>query len=483
MNDIIEQIKLIDESNDIYGTYNKAVSICNFLELEANEELLSKNNLIAIYGSWGSGKSCLMKTIEQNLNKEKFKTKWFDTWKYEKDDNLPYSLFKFILQDDILNNLKEKGTFLLNIGYGLLKSLVKGVDFNFNNNSNSDTNTNTTSITINPGEMLDEVEIQKERIKNNIENKKCLWEKIQEFEKEFSTLKIGKEKLVIFLDDLDRCESDNIVTLISSIKLLLSSNPQIIFIIGIDKQAVTLALQNRYNNDFNKADEYLEKIFPINFQMSSNLQMLNYLKFISRVTDLNEEDSKVVFDFMNKIKFFNARHVKKVFRKYFIIKDYLKSKEIDLNDKYVVIFVLYMIILNTFYNDEYQCLMMEDKEKIYKNIKLHYNSADKRKEWQFNDYFKKCVVVRCNKKIDVYDFVIRFSSYKIKEFEIPVNISQNNRLIFLYDKWVGLFDNNVCNDFLEFVVNNPEMLKIFYEGEKYKSDIINNYIKIIDYIL
>ena len=69
MNDIIEQIKLIDESNDIYGTYNKAVSICNFLELEANEELLSKNNLIAIYGSWGSGKSCLMKTIEQNLNK------------------------------------------------------------------------------------------------------------------------------------------------------------------------------------------------------------------------------------------------------------------------------------------------------------------------------------------------------------------------------------------------------------------------------
>ena len=51
------------------------------------------------------------------------------------------------------------------------------------------------------------------------------------------------------------------------------------------------------------------------------------------------------------------------------------------------------------------------------NIKLHYNSADKRKEWQFNEYFKKCVVVRPNKKIDVYDFVIRFSSYKIKEFE------------------------------------------------------------------
>ena len=471
MNDIIEQVKLIDESNDIYGTYNKAVSICNFLELEANEELLSKNNLIAIYGSWGSGKSCLMKTIEQNLNKSKFKTKWFDTWKYEKDDNLPYSLFKFILQDDILNNLKEKGESALNYAYGLFKSLVKGVELNFN------------AITLKPGEILDEAEIQQAQINNNKENKKCLWEKIQEFEKEFSVLKINKERLIIFLDDLDRCESDNIVTLISSIKLLLSSNPQIIFIIGIDKQAVTLALQNRYNNDFNKADEYLEKIFPINFQISNNLQMSNYLKFISNVTDLNEEDSKVVFDFMDKIKFFNARHVKKVFRKYFIIKDYVKSKEIDLNDKYIVIFVLYMIILNTFYNDEYQYLMMEDKEKIYKHVKLYTDSREKRREWQFNDYSKKSVIDIEKNNFNIYDVIIRFSSYRIEKYEIPIASYEEDALVFLYNNWVGLFDNNICNNFLDFVVNNSDMLKIFYEEEKYKSDIINNYIKIIDYIL
>ena len=39
-----------------------------------------------------------------------------------------------------------------------------------------------------------------------------------------------------------------------------------------------------------------------------------------------------------------------------------------------------MIILNTFYNDEYQYLMMEDKEKIYnkiqknKEISIHYTT-------------------------------------------------------------------------------------------------------------
>ena len=49
-----------------FGTYDKAIAICNFLQLENNKKLLEKNNLIAIYGLWGIGKSGLMKTIESN---------------------------------------------------------------------------------------------------------------------------------------------------------------------------------------------------------------------------------------------------------------------------------------------------------------------------------------------------------------------------------------------------------------------------------
>ena len=100
MEELIEEVKEINEENDIFGTYQKAKSICEFIELERNQELLSNNNLIAIYGAWGTGKSCLMKTIYNKLNKDKFDTLWFDTWKYEKDENLAYSLFKYIGKED-----------------------------------------------------------------------------------------------------------------------------------------------------------------------------------------------------------------------------------------------------------------------------------------------------------------------------------------------------------------------------------------------
>ena len=93
-----------------------------------------------------------------------------------------------------------------------------------------------------PGDALDEAENKDKEIIEKAEKKKCLWEKIDEFEGVFKDISFSNKKLVVFLDDLDRCESENIVTLLSAIKLMLSINKNIIFIIGIDKKAVTLAL-------------------------------------------------------------------------------------------------------------------------------------------------------------------------------------------------------------------------------------------------
>lgn len=49
---LIEEKKILTEENDMFSTYEKAISICDFIELEENKKLLEKNNLIAIYGSY-----------------------------------------------------------------------------------------------------------------------------------------------------------------------------------------------------------------------------------------------------------------------------------------------------------------------------------------------------------------------------------------------------------------------------------------------
>ena len=472
---LIEEIKVLNRENDMFGTYDKAMAICNFLQLENNKKLLEKNNLIAIYGVWGSGKSCLMKTIESNLPKNEFETVWFDTWKYEKDDNLPYSLLKFMTKNKKINRLKENGKNILETGYSILKSMAKGIDINLG------------IINIKPGEAIDEVQkLDEERVKK-IEDNKCLWEKINEFEEEYSKMTFNNKKLVVFLDDLDRCESENIINLISSIKLLLSVNKNIIFIIGIDKKAVTLALQNKYNNDFNKADEYLEKIFPINFIISNNINVENFEDSIVKIMKISHEDAKKIVDFLSSIAFSNSRHIKKVLRKYISIKEYLIRKDINLCNIYNIILVLYFIIIHIFHNDEYKYLLLENKEKIYNKILLiNYDRNTGRKlENQFEQYNKKECNLNYNngKKYEVFKLLVRFSSYKLTIKELKAAKYLEGGAFIEYYNWLGLFDDSICKNFIEFIMSNTNFLDTLFENGTYNDKKVYNMINEINNII
>jgi len=50
--------------------------------------------VVGVFGSWGSGKTSLMRFVEHSLAESKpptgpgFRLAWFDAWKYEKEDAL-----------------------------------------------------------------------------------------------------------------------------------------------------------------------------------------------------------------------------------------------------------------------------------------------------------------------------------------------------------------------------------------------------------
>lgn len=466
--EVIENVKEIDENNDLFGTYTKAKSILDFIELKENEKLLSENNLIAIYGEWGIGKSCLMKTIQENLDKERYDTCWFDTWKYEHDTNLAYSLLKFIDNGNFIRKLEKSTTIGLKTVFGLMKSFASGIQIN----------TKATSLNLN--DMITCAQEEDKKIEDYIRNEDCLWEKVNKFEEEFSKIKPQNDKkIIVFLDDLDRCESENIITLISSIKLLLSLNKNIIFIIGIDKKAVTLALKNKYNNDCNKADEYLEKIFPLNFEITSKIQNDNLLNYIEKVMDLDKKRAQFVLDFFNEINFNNSRHLKKVLRKYYLMKNYLKTK-IDLNNDFCIVLVLYMIILNTFYEDEYRVLLEKNKEKIYNQIVLNWKSRDGSSH---SCAFLKYSKVMQRTKTDIFDFVVRFSSFNYSSNNINCMSSMESSVYIDYDVWKSDFPDNICSEFIDFILNNFDCLTSFINNNKIDKDKLYSYISIIDDIM
>ena len=468
LNELIENVKEINSENDIFGTYQKALSITEFIELDENEKILSENNLIAIYGEWGTGKSCLMKTIASKLNKQKYDISWFDTWKYEHDDNLAYSLFKFIGQNRFLEQQKIKS--ILSSVYGIFKSLTNA---NFGASKKLD-------------DIINKVVEAGQKMSKNVEDQKCLWEKINEFEHAFASITFDNDKkLIVFLDDLDRCESENIITLISAIKLLLSINKNIIFIIGLDKKAVTLALRNKYNNDFNKADEYLEKIFPINFEITNKLQNNNLLDYISNATGLNTIDSKIILNLFKELNFSNARHIKKVLRKYYLSKNYLSTK-IDINNKYFVSIIIYTLILNIFYNDEYKALLLKDKEKIYENIRLTRKDRDgNTSEYPFSKYKLQSNWSREDScSLNIYDFLIRFSSYKYQRNYLHLAyVSTPSMAGIEVNDWLALFDNSICRNFIKFSLAYEDIFSCLLQNNSVNDAIIYDILKEVDNIV
>lgn len=87
----------------------------------------------------------------------------------------------------------------------------------------------------------------------------------------------GIKKLVIFIDDLDRCKPPKSVEIIEAISTILDAN-NCVFIIGMDSKMVALSIESKYkgflnsNTDLvqgnlNLGKSFLEKIVQINFRI------------------------------------------------------------------------------------------------------------------------------------------------------------------------------------------------------------------------
>lgn len=230
--------------------YIKVKALKTFLEREEHKDFLLCNNLIALYGEWGSGKSSIFRTLEKDISTLEFTPLIFEAWKYEKDDNLAFSLLEFILEKIIPNEEKRK-TALRNKAWKRLKNFSKG-------------------ITI----KSQYIDLSLASLTEPIEEEHSLYTETEKFISEFQERieeNRNKKRILVMIDDLDRCDDENITNLLSALKLMFSVE-NVIFICGIDKEAVVKTLIRKYN-DKDKAEEYLEKIFSINFNVirSSNI--------------------------------------------------------------------------------------------------------------------------------------------------------------------------------------------------------------------
>jgi predicted KAP-like P-loop ATPase len=121
---------------------------------------------------------------------------------------------------------------------------------------------------------------------------------IREFHKQFAELIELSEikKLVVFIDDLDRCNPDTIIETLEAIRLFLYAKDTV-FILAADERLVKYAVTRKYpdipgiQSDISR--DYLEKLvqFPVTVTPLGRAEVETYMKllFVSNAS-LNDED-------------------------------------------------------------------------------------------------------------------------------------------------------------------------------------------------
>lgn len=254
-----------------------------------NDELLPAS--IGIYGDWGSGKSSLMQMCKSQLEQEddNIKCLIFNGWLFESYDDAKTAILGTIL-DEISQNmtLSEKAKKILNGLYSSVdkfKLLTKvgktGLDLVLTGGLGTLANMTIDSII----KQIPSVSVDSDRIKESVHDElsnKELRDDIRKFQKNFSELleesKISK--LIVFVDELDRCTPDTILNTLEAIKLFLF-NGNVAFIVGADERHISYAVKSKFKDiegiQINIGKEYLEKL----------------IQYPIRIPRLNEEEVEI----------------------------------------------------------------------------------------------------------------------------------------------------------------------------------------------
>ena len=97
------------------------------------------------------------------------------------------------------------------------------------------------------------------------------------------------ERMVVFIDDLDRCLPEVTFEVLEALKLYLNI-PKLVFVVGLDRRVVESYVKHHYKKDEidnSKARHYLDKMFQVEVEIPpSQMQIEGYLD--QQIKSLNE---------------------------------------------------------------------------------------------------------------------------------------------------------------------------------------------------
>jgi hypothetical protein len=234
---------------------------------------------VGIFGGWGSGKTTLMQAIERELDPSQMVAVRFSAWRYEKEEHLIVPLLDTVRealvewgsgrpaqQDRARRTAATIGRVMRSILAGMsMKVGVPGaIDVSFDANK-------ALAEHRAGAPPADEADVPGSFYHASF---RALREAFEEF------VAAGPEpdrRIVVFVDDLDRCLPDSALQVLESMKLFFDL-PGFVFVVGLDQDVVEYVIDAKYTRPATAGEdrtqarisgaEYIKKIFQLPFRLA-----------------------------------------------------------------------------------------------------------------------------------------------------------------------------------------------------------------------
>lgn len=335
---------------------------------------------IFINAPWGMGKTLFADAIKEYLseNYEEINTLYVNSWKMDFYDEPMKALIAEMSEDNIITveSTEKAKKFLKNCGKIFFGKILKNFLLK--------------SINLNDKDIEEMKSFFNGLDTSELEDYKNYKKLLEEFK---DTLSKEERPKIIIIDELDRCRPDYAIQLLEIIKHIFDVK-NIIFLFLINRKQLESIVSTIYMNS-NLSTKYFEKFYDIELNLpEANYKELNEPEFQVvnsfkeyKVDKNNYSENRdlviqkifldmifVVNDSFSKI---SIRSIKKLLKKFNILKDSLIEKE---KEQHILILLLIEYFLKKELNLKYDTIITKyNKHRLIEEYFIKINMDDTRK--------------------------------------------------------------------------------------------------------
>ena len=376
-------------SEDLFNVSTYVNGLCSFVRS------CDTPMTISIQGDWGSGKTSMMNMMRENLQASIWPI-WFNTWQFSQFDmgnSLVFSMMDVLLkgldcdQASIKKVLNGIAGFAKNVVRVATDQVAGGVVEGLVTDVMSGSNT---------ADYASEVLELKSKFQEAVDKKLA---------------KEHRDRVVVFVDDLDRLQPIKAIELLEVLKLFLDCD-KCVFILAVDYEVVTLGIKEKFgaNVSEEKGKSFFDKIIQLPFKMPvAQYDIKKYVTDMMVRMSIQAEEREINL-FSNLIRTsvgFNPRSMKRLFNTYQLL-DIITKGTVRGIEESVRKRVLFAIVCAQMYYDEFYLYITSSQLEAETFVSLSKKDDDSK---IYEEIYSDCSADEMEEK-----------SYKLSQF-IPYFIS------------------------------------------------------------